>query len=265
MKILKNRDFNMTDFLVDDIEDVAKLKETNNCDAGSTAYVINTGELYIKKNDGNWIAKVVATNNNNTNDDATDTPTVIPVQKYAPQKISFSGGLYISDDGDGYDLSEELKNLDTSNVKDFYGAFSYVNNIKPVLDLSHFNTSKCENFAYMFQGLQVEYLDLSSFTFDSVYEAGGMFRECYNLTKLILGEGWLALIPENIPSPEGLSVGGGVPGGGWDIMLVPLFEDCAISNGDGYIYVPDDLVDQFKVHPVFADFANQIKPKSELV
>lgn len=54
IKILRNRDFNITDFLVDNVEDVNKLKNTNWCEAGSTAYIVSLVETYIKKSKWDW-------------------------------------------------------------------------------------------------------------------------------------------------------------------------------------------------------------------
>lgn len=69
IKILRNKDFNITDFLVDNVEDVNELKNTNGCAAGSTAYIITTGETYIKKTNGDWIEKVESNEENiNSND-----------------------------------------------------------------------------------------------------------------------------------------------------------------------------------------------------
>lgn len=58
IKILRNKDFNITDFLVDNVEGVNELSHTNTCSPGSTAYVIETGETFIKRVDGEWTAKV---------------------------------------------------------------------------------------------------------------------------------------------------------------------------------------------------------------
>ena len=42
------------------------------------------------------------------------------------------------------------------------------------------------------------------------------------------------------------------------------FQDTPIAKGTGYVYVPDNLVDSYKVASNWAMFANQIKPISEL-
>lgn len=52
IKILRNRDFNITDFLVDNVEDVNELKNINWCGTGSTTYIVSLVETYIKKVSG---------------------------------------------------------------------------------------------------------------------------------------------------------------------------------------------------------------------
>lgn len=42
------------------------------------------------------------------------------------------------------------------------------------------------------------------------------------------------------------------------------FQNTQIASGTGYVYVPDDLVDQYKVATNWVTFAAQIKPISEL-
>ena len=41
--------------------------------------------------------------------------------------------------------------------------------------------------------------------------------------------------------------------------------DTAIAKGNGYIYVPDDLVDTYKTATTWSTYADQIKPLSEYV
>lgn len=45
---------------------------------------------------------------------------------------------------------------------------------------------------------------------------------------------------------------------------VNAFQDTKIAAGTGYIYVPDNLVDSYKIATNWVTFANQIKPISEL-
>lgn len=43
-----------------------------------------------------------------------------------------------------------------------------------------------------------------------------------------------------------------------------FLEGTPIANGTGYIYVPDELVDDYKANSMFQPYINQIKPISEL-
>lgn len=49
-----------------------------------------------------------------------------------------------------------------------------------------------------------------------------------------------------------------------NISNVSVLADTAVSNGTGLIYVPDDLVDEYRENSVWKTYANQIKPISEL-
>lgn len=173
---------------------------------------------------------------------------------YQPRRISFADTYFESD----YDMSAEITGLDTSNVEWFDFSFSYVNGV-PRLDLSSFNTSRCSNFNNMFTGSPFEYLDLSNFTFETCFEACNMFAECWALTTLVLGEGWLGMTSSML---EDMGFGSG--GGGFGGVIIPLLQGTPIENGEGYVYVPDELVDQFKEHEVFMQYADQILPKSQL-
>ena len=42
------------------------------------------------------------------------------------------------------------------------------------------------------------------------------------------------------------------------------FANTPIASGEGYVYVPDELVEQYKVATNWTTYANQIKPISEL-
>ena len=45
---------------------------------------------------------------------------------------------------------------------------------------------------------------------------------------------------------------------------ISTFNNSAIANGTGYVYVPDNLVDSYKTATNWSTYANQIKPISEL-
>ena len=48
------------------------------------------------------------------------------------------------------------------------------------------------------------------------------------------------------------------------LKTADVFNNTPIANGTGYIYVPDDLVEQYKAATNWSTYANQIKPISEL-
>ena len=67
------------------------------------------------------------------------------------------------------------------------------------------------------------------------------FEDCINIITLILANNQVVVL-EN----------------------VGIFTGSSIKNGTGYIYVPDDLVDSYKIATNWSTYANQIKPISEL-
>lgn len=83
----------------------------------------------------------------------------------------------------------------------------------------------------------LERVDLGSVT--SIGNAA--FRFCENLKTLIIRTPTVAANPS-----------------------IDTFGGTAISDGTGYIYVPDDLVDEYKSTTAWTNVANQIKPISEL-
>ena len=48
------------------------------------------------------------------------------------------------------------------------------------------------------------------------------------------------------------------------LKTADVFNNTPIENGTGYIYVPDDLVEQYKTANNWSNYASQIKPISEL-
>jgi hypothetical protein len=181
---------------------------------------------------------------------------------YQPGRISFSMHHFLSnEDGTPYDMRNEISNIDTSKVTSLASSFSYITGVLRI-DLSSWNTSSCEDFINMFEQSEFEYIDVSNFTFDRAFNLANFIIDCYNLTTLILGEGWLNINSFLLEDPNGFTPGGG---GFGDIAMLPLISGTPINDGSGYIYVPDELVDQFKEHEIFSEYADQIKPKSELV
>ena len=69
---------------------------------------------------------------------------------------------------------------------------------------------------------------------------GSAFRYCSNLTSLTLSNTTIATLSNSL-----------------------ALLDTPIANGTGHIYVPDDLVDQYKTATNWATYANQILPISQ--
>ena len=72
--------------------------------------------------------------------------------------------------------------------------------------------------------------------------SGGAFSGCYRLVALILRKADTVCTLENVSAFSGTS----------------------IAKGTGFVYVPDDLVEQYKAATNWSTYANQIKPISEL-
>lgn len=171
---------------------------------------------------------------------------------YAPRRISFQDYHFeTNDDGTDYDMSDEVKNIDTSNVKSFYNTFYNVYGVSK-LDLSNWITPNCQDFSYMFDSSSFEYIDMSNFTFENAFTVVYMFANCWNLKTLVLGEGWLELNDMHLEEDMG-----GMPGLN---PTIPLLDDTSIEE----IYVPDELVSDFQGHQIFSLYADYIKPKSEM-
>ena len=83
---------------------------------------------------------------------------------------------------------------------------------------------------------------LESADFPNVNTMGNLvFSGCTNLTKLVLRNNAVC-----------------------SLSNVAAFSNTPIANGTGYVYVPDDLVDSYKVARNWSTYASQIKPISEL-
>lgn len=167
-------------------------------------------------------------------------PKVLDIQtgggssKYAPKRISFY-------EYNGTDLDYELSNLDTSNITNMGFMFQYCTNVTK-LDLSNFNTSKVTYMRSMFHMCtSIEELDLSVFDTTTVTDTGYMCNNCTKLTKLIINN-------SNV----------------FKMTDADMLYNTPIQKGNGYVYVPDELVDTYKTANNWSTYANQIKPLSEL-
>lgn len=99
--------------------------------------------------------------------------------KYAPKYISFR-------DCPLSDLSDEINQLDTSNITTMSYMFNNCRNLLE-LDLSNFNTSNVTSMFVMFTGCSaLEEVDLSSFDTQLVTDVSSMFADCAKIKRLDL-------------------------------------------------------------------------------
>ena len=83
-----------------------------------------------------------------------------------------------------YPFTIDVSKFDTSKVQDFSYMFIHCDAIK-LLNLKNFDTSSAIDTSGMFQGCEgLVSLDLSSFDTSNVLEMSDMFAHCYNLTSL---------------------------------------------------------------------------------
>lgn len=150
--------------------------------------------------------------------------------------------------------------FDTSNVNDMQFMFY---NCSKLTTVPLFDTSNVKNMQYMFYGCSsltsVPLFDLSEVTrtgntFQSCVRLAqfetatlkifgySMFLNCENLTKIIIR------LTNQVVTLENTNA----------------FNNTPIARGTGYIYVPDELVNDYKTDTNWSTYANQIKGLSEL-
>lgn len=103
--------------------------------------------------------------------------------KYKPTSLSYwlFGGYNI-------ESIEGLENLNTSEVENFFGMFSFCTSLKSI-DLSHINTAKAVSFGSMFNGCAaLEELDLTSFDTKKVANTTWMFADCISLENIYVNK-----------------------------------------------------------------------------
>ena len=173
---------------------------------------------------------------------------------------------------------EEVPSLDTSKVTNMAGMFSYSVAIKKIGDLDTSSVTDVSNmFAECRALIRVPVLDLNAAT-----SLNGVFAYCNALENVEIKQ-----LPLNITSTSSLSrffyeCSSLKKVIFREITYVPRYGQAMFSgcyhfygtvnatynpNGDrdGLIYVPDNLVEEFKVATSWSQFADQIKPLSELV
>ncbi len=81
--------------------------------------------------------------------------------------------------------SIDVSNFDTSNCVVLFRMFGACTQLESIQGLENFNTSKCVDFAGMFQSINAKTLNLSSFDTSKAYAINFMFGGNWNLTEII--------------------------------------------------------------------------------
>lgn len=145
--------------------------------------------------------------------------------------------------------AEQLQSVDFSEFKaaglvDISWAFFSCVSLT-VLDLGGMNTSKVTNMSYMANSCSVlKYVNLSGWTSESITNNSYMFGFSPKLEAVVIDSPSLFRLTDS-----------------------DAFNGTPISGNyatKGYVYVPDDLVDEYKSATNWTTYANQIKPLSEL-
>ena len=145
--------------------------------------------------------------------------------------------------------AEQLQSVDFSEFKatglvDISRAFSGCVSLT-VLDLGGMNTSKVTNMSSVASDCRaLKYVNLSGWTTEALTNNSSMFQFSSRLEAVVIDS----------PSLFRLTSANAFNG-------TPISGNYATK---GYVYVPDDLVDEYKSATNWTTYANQIKPLSEL-
>ena len=145
--------------------------------------------------------------------------------------------------------AEQLQSVDFTEFKatglvDINRAFNSCGSLT-VLDLGGMNTSKVTNMSSMANSCRaLKYVNLSGWTTEALTNNSSMFQFSQKLEAVVIDS----------PSLFRLTRANAFNG-------TPISGNYATK---GYVYVPDDLVDEYKSATNWTTYANQIKPLSEL-
>ena len=147
----------------------------------------------------------------------------------------------ISNDRITYLGTEVFRNYSSLAVADFPNVTSAgVNTFYACYALS---TVNCPSLISISSNMFAYSSLLKRLDFPSVESiSGGAFSSCSRLVTLILRKADTVCTLENVSA----------------------FTNTPIAKGTGFVYVPDDLVEQYKAATNWSTYANQIKPISEL-
>lgn len=176
----------------------------------------------------------------------------INVTNIMQQRIDLVGAQYLfyNDGGNTTMGAIDLSGLNTSKVINmsymFYGC-SVLSS--PII----LNTDNVTNFRFMFTGCwNIKTIDLSKYNISEYTNSLGMFDGCCSLKRLIIRSfGNYALYNDTFDTC-------------YHITGQTNAEYNPNGDKDGYIYVPDDMVDTLKADPKWSTYATQIKSLSEL-
>lgn len=137
--------------------------------------------------------------------------------------------------------SVDLTGLNTSKVTNMSSMFQVCDSLEYV-NMGGLDTSKVTNMSYTFGTCSnLKYVNISGWTTESITNNGYMFSSCPKLEAVV------------IDSPTVFR-----------LTASTAFNNSGISKGAGFVYVPDDLVDEYKTATNWTTVADQIKPLSEL-
>lgn len=146
-----------------------------------------------------------------------------------------------------------IPELDTSNVTNmhniYYGAWN-------LTFLPQINTDKLTDIGYAFYDChKLEKIDITSLdNITSSFNGNGICNSCYSLKKFIIRT--MTKVP---------IIGSETFGKAYHILGTVDATYNPEGLKDGYIYVPDNMVDSLKSATNWSTYATQIKPLSELV
>lgn len=124
----------------------------------------------------------------------------------------------------------DFPNVTSTGVNIFYACYAlHTVNLPSLISIS------TNMFAYSSLLKRLDFPSVESIS-------GGAFSGCARLVTVILRKADTVCTLENVNA----------------------FTNTPIAKGTGYIYVPDDLVEQYKAATNWSTFANQIKPISDL-
>ena len=156
------------------------------------------------------------------------------------------------------DIPDKIDSLvDSDIINEYNKLLSIIINRNIIIEL---NNNEIENINICFLGCtSLTTIDLPECTSIGNYA----FQECTNLTTVNLPEctsigerafGYCTSLTTIILSNNQVVTLGNIN----------VFNNSSIANGSGYAYVPDNLVDSYKRATRWSNYANQIKPISEL-